>query len=76
MTAGIALQRRNTAVSQPNSNAQKIAQIKQLQIEYKRAALKAKTDQDKTAALAHFKVSKVCFAVIFGLPCITNTIFL
>ncbi len=60
----------------PNSNAQKIAQIKQLQIEYKRAALKAKTDQDKTAALAHFKVSKVCFAVIFGLPCITNTIFL
>ncbi|KAH9391077.1 Coiled-coil and C2 domain-containing protein 1A [Tyrophagus putrescentiae] len=51
----------------PNSNAQKIAQIKQLQIEYKRAALKAKTDQDKTAALAHFKVSKQLDAMIESL---------
>ena len=41
--------------------AQKMNQIKQLQVEYKRAALRAKTAGDKDAALAHMKVSKVCY---------------
>lgn len=58
-----------------NSNAQKIAQIKQLQIEYKRAALKAKNDQDKNAALAHFKVSKVSVLGLFFITTNDNYLF-
>lgn len=42
-----------------SENEENIAKIKKLQIEYKRAALKAKTNNDKNAALTYLKVSKV-----------------
>lgn len=44
-----------------DQKAQQLTQIKQLQIEYKRAAVKAKTSGDKDAALAHLRISKVGF---------------
>jgi len=39
--------------------SQKIEQIKQLQVEYKKAAVKAKQDKNVAEALSHMKVSKV-----------------
>ena len=42
-----------------NQKEQQIAQIKQLQIEYKKSALKAKTSGDKESAIANLKISKV-----------------
>ena len=45
--------------SKPSVNEQNITKVKNLQIEYKRAALKAKTTGDKNAALTYLRVSKV-----------------
>ncbi|KAI7685408.1 Coiled-coil and C2 domain-containing protein 1-like [Sarcoptes scabiei] len=42
----------------PSEKELNIQKIKNLQIEYKRAALKAKTNNDKNAALTYLKVSK------------------
>ncbi|OTF72567.1 coiled-coil and C2 domain-containing protein [Euroglyphus maynei] len=42
----------------PSENEQNITKVKNLQIEYKRAALKAKTSGDKNAALTFLRVSK------------------
>ena len=43
----------------PSPKEQNIKKVKNLQIEYKRAALKAKTTGDKNAALTYLRVSKV-----------------
>lgn len=45
----------------PSEKELNIQKIKNLQIEYKRAALKAKTNNDKNAALTYLKVSKVSY---------------
>lgn len=54
----ITVQSEEPEPAKPSENDQKIEKIKNLQVEYKRAALKAKTAGDKNAALTYLRIAK------------------